>query len=115
MRAARFVAGFFLALAVFAAGAWWLQWQQSLALAGEAALLRDEQRELARLRAEHARLAAAQVSPAEIERLRADHAAVARLRAEIGALQDNVVKRERALAPPTARDATAGPGGGPRP
>ena len=72
-----------LALAVVAGAEWWLQRQAAAQLRGEIALLRDEGRELARLRKENQRLAAALPTTAELARLRADHAAVVQLRTEI--------------------------------
>ena len=75
-----------------------LQRQETNVLRLEIALLRDEQRELARLQAENKRLTAAQPSAVELEALRADHAAVARLRGEIERTRDVLMTRERALA-----------------
>ena len=63
----------------------------------EIALLRDESRELAQLRKENQRLAAALPPAAELESLRADRAAIGRLRGEIDALNDSLQKREHAL------------------
>jgi hypothetical protein len=97
-----------LLLAVALGGAWWLQWQAAAELRAELALLRNENNELARLRAENRRLRAAQVSEAELSALRSDHAAVARLRAEIEKLRDDVDRRARAVgqqdAPIPARE-----------
>jgi uncharacterized protein HemX len=93
--AARLFSALLLALALVAGAALWLQRQAADALRGEVALLREENHELAKLRAEHERLVAAQLPAAELARLREDHAAVMRLRAEIEALRRNVEQKER--------------------
>jgi len=98
MSALRWLSALLLALALVAGAALWLQRQAAEALRGEIALLREENRDLAKSRAENQRLAAALPSAAELERLRADHAAVARLRREIEKTKDNLQARERALA-----------------
>ena len=87
-----------LALALGAGAGWLVQWQMAAQLREEIVLLRDDQRDLARLRADHRRLVAAQVSEAELARLRADRAAVVRLRGEIENLQARAEQKERALA-----------------
>ncbi len=97
MAALRWLSALLLALAVVAGASWWLQRQATAQLRGELALLRDEQRELARLRAENQRLAAALPAAVELERLRADHAAVLQLRAEIDRARDALQARERVL------------------
>ena len=83
MNPLRWLSALLLALAVVAGGALWLQRQSGAQLRGEIALLRDEQRDLTRLRKENQRLAAALPTTAELARLRADHAAVVQLRTEI--------------------------------
>jgi hypothetical protein len=65
----------------------------------EIAALRDNERDLARLRAENKRLAAESISPAALEALRADRAAVIRLRAELEALKARPVVRASAPVP----------------
>lgn len=87
-----------LVLAVVAGGASWSQRQASAVLRGEIELLREENAELARLRAENKRLNAQQVSAAEQERLRGDHVAVMRLRDEVEKSKEGLRLRERALA-----------------
>ncbi len=87
-----------LGLAVVAGGAFWSQRQASEVLRGEIGLLREEQAELARLRAENQRLSAQQISAAERERLRGDHVAVMRLRDEVEKSKESLRGRERALA-----------------
>jgi hypothetical protein len=88
---------FLLVLAVVAGGALWSQRQASAVLRGEIVLLREENAELARLRAENRRLVAQQMSAAEQERLRGDHLAVMRLRDEIEKSRAAVGVREREL------------------
>jgi hypothetical protein len=85
------------AFAVVAGAAWWLQRQSAAQLREEIALLHDESRRLAELRAENARLVAAQPPAAEIDRLRADRAAVVQFRGEIEKLKAGLDARERAL------------------
>lgn len=82
-----------LALAVVAGAGFALQRQAAAALREEIVLLRDEQRALARVRAENEKLKAAQIPAAEVERLRADRLAVLRLRTEIEAMQARAAKR----------------------
>lgn len=89
----RIVIGAMLALAVVAGVGFALQRQAAAALREEIALLRDEQRALARLRAENEKLKAVQIPAAELERLRADRLAVLRLRTEIEALQTRAASR----------------------
>lgn len=79
-----------------------LQRQQTEQLRDELVLQRTENGELVRLRAERARLLAAQVPAAELAGLRADHATVARLRDEITALRGRAEAMERAAAAPPA-------------
>ncbi len=52
--------------------------------------LREQCARIEEVRAENARLRAAQISPEELARLRADHAALPRLRAEIEALRKRI-------------------------
>lgn len=111
MSALRWISALCLVLAVLIGTAWLLQRQTSAALRTELELLRDENREIARLRAEHQKLIAAQPGAAEVERLRADRAALIRLRAEIDELKSGVERMARAEklprggaeSPPTAR------------
>jgi len=100
MNPLRWLSALLLALALVAGAMLWLQRQAAAELRGEIALLRDESRELARLRKENQRLAAALPPAAELESLRADRAAIGRMRSEIDALNDSLQKRERALAEP---------------
>ena len=87
-----------LALALAAGAGWWLQRASSAQVRGELALLRDEQRELAKLRAENQRLTTALPPATKLAALRADHAAVVRLRGEIEKLREHLQMQERALA-----------------
>ncbi len=98
MSALRWLSALLLALALVAGAALLLQRQIAAQLRDEIALLRDENRTLARLRAEHERLTAAQIPAAELERLRADRAAVVQLRAEIEQLKARTDERARATA-----------------
>ncbi len=82
-----------LALAAVAGVSFALQRQSAAALQQEIALLRDNERKLALLRAENERLRAAQTPAAELERLRADRAALLRLRTEIEAMRARAEKR----------------------
>ena len=70
-------------------------------LRGEAAIQREEGRDLAKLRAENQRLAAEAISPAALEALRGDRAALTRLRAELETL------RARSMSSPARPDLTA--------
>ena len=97
MRALRFLSVVLLALAFVAGAALWLQRQSATQLRGEIALLRDEHRKLAELRAENARLIAAQPSAAQLEAMRADHAAVLRLRGEIEKLKAETDEQARTV------------------
>lgn len=97
-----------LALAIAAGIALWLQRQAAADLRDDLALLQSDRRELARLREENGRLAAALPTAETIAALRADRAAVGRLRREIETTRDNVLARERALAASSAA-ATAAP------
>lgn len=85
-----------------------LQRATSEALRAELAVVQDQQRQYARLRAEHARLLAQQPPPAELDRLRADHVALVRLRAEIEDLKSNAERMTRGprvgVSAPTGRD-----------
>jgi hypothetical protein len=93
---------FFVGLLIVAAGgALLLQREATANLRSEVALLRENQRELATLRAERERLIAAQPAPAEVERLRADRTALNQLRAEIDKMKEHAARREVAAANPT--------------
>jgi hypothetical protein len=83
----RWVCAVLLAFALVAGAGLWLQRETTAALESEIALLRDEQRALARLRAAHEKLIAEQVPEAEVARLRNDRAALMRLRSEIEQMQ----------------------------
>lgn len=87
------------ALALLVAAGWALQHQAKVELRDEVEWLREQNRAVARLRAERERLLAAQVPPSELAALRADHAAVLRLRDEVEALRARVAERERAVGP----------------
>ena len=67
-------------------------------LRDEIVLLREQNRELVRLRAENQRLAAALPPAAQLEALRADHAAVARLRSELEKTKDNLQSTSKPTA-----------------
>ena len=97
MNALRWLSALLVALAFVAGAALWLQWQQAAQLRDEIILLREENRDMARLRAENQRLVAEKLPAAELERLRVDHAAVARLRTEIENVRETLQARERAL------------------
>jgi hypothetical protein len=86
-----------LACALVAGAVLWWQRMESSDLRDELGLLREDNRELARLRTENQGLAAALPPPAQLEQLRADRAAVGRLRGEIEKTRDNLAARERAL------------------
>ena len=100
MASSRWISGGLLVLAMVAGAALWLQRQAAADLRDELALLRGDQREVARLRAENQRLAAALPPTEKMQELRADRAAVVRLRSEIEKTRDNLTTRERALAAP---------------
>lgn len=97
MASARVISGGLLVLAVVAGAALWLQRQAAVDLRDELALLRGDQRETARLRAENQRLAEALPPAEKMQELRADRAAVVRLRSEIEKTRGNLATRERAL------------------
>ncbi len=102
--ASRWLSALLLALAVVAGVALWLQRQAAADLRDELALLRDDQREIARLRTENQRLASALPPAEKMQELRADRAAVVRLRSEIEKTRDNLTTRERALAAPASAE-----------
>ena len=79
-----------------------LAWQrlQMRPLQAELEVLRDQQKEIGRLRAEHGRLAAAQVPEAELQRLRSDRAAIVRLRREVAGLRAKAELKAAAAAAP---------------
>ena len=87
MNPLRWLSALLLALALVAGAALLLERQAAAQSQGEIALLREEQRQLAQLRAENARLVAAAVPEAELVRLRSDRVAVGQLRAEIEKLK----------------------------
>lgn len=100
--AMRWLSVLFLLAAMAAGAACWLQRETAADLRDDRARLLTDRREIARLREENQRLAAA-LPPAEtIEALRADRAAVGRMRREIEKTRENVQARERALAAPPA-------------
>ncbi len=90
MNASRWTSAGLTALAVAVGAGYWLQREESRVLQSEVDLLRHDQRTLANLRLEQARLLAAQVPPEELARLRADRAALIRLRGEIEAMQARI-------------------------
>ncbi len=93
MNSLRWASILLLALAGAAgAGVAW-QRQSAAVLEAELALLRDEKRELLRLRDDNQRLRKAELPAAVIEQQRADHAALVRLRAEIEAMRTRLEKR----------------------
>jgi hypothetical protein len=102
MNPLRWLSALLLALALAAGASLWLQRQAAAALRDEIMLLREENRELARLRAERQRLLTAQVPVAELERLRADRAAIVRLRDEIEKLKARTDDKARSVAQATA-------------
>ena len=95
MNAARWISTVLVLVAIVAGLACWVQRETTAALQSELALLRDDHRVIARLRAEQQRLRAAQVPAAEVARLRADRAALLRLRAEIEQLQARAEQKAR--------------------
>lgn len=103
----RWLSILFLLAAVAAGAVLWLQREAAAGWRDDLTLLRGDRTEVARLREENARIAAALPPAAAIEALRADRAAVARLRREIEATRDNVEGRERALAATPAAAPTA--------
>jgi hypothetical protein len=82
---------FFLACAIVMGVAAWLQRDAAVVLRKELALLQEEQRIVARLKANNAKLLAEQIPEAEMARLREDRAALHRLREEI----ENLKKRAK--------------------
>lgn len=78
-----------------------LRGQRTAQLRDELDLMRARHRQLAQLREENHRLAAAEPSASELESLRADHVALERLRAEIAPL------RARAMASTDAKTKSA--------
>jgi len=86
-----------------------LQRESAANLRDEMGLLRDDQRELVRLRAEHVRLLAAQPPAAELTRLQTDRAALQRLRTELEKMTEHAEAASRRLAQPmdAAAPATA--------
>lgn len=86
----RWLALALLMLALVAGGALLLQRQEAAQLRDELTLLREGRRELAQLKAEQARLQAAQPTAAEWEQLRGDRAAVERMRTELNLLRGQI-------------------------
>lgn len=82
-----------LALAFAAFVRYGLERQDTAAVRAEIALLEHENRQIAELRTEHARLLAAKVPDAEIERFRNDRAALVRLRTEIRKLEESAERK----------------------
>ena len=78
--------------------AWALQRQVAGELRGTIQVLREQNQEVGRLRAEGRRLRETQISLAELERLRADQAAVSRLQGEVEAARTRIIELERAEA-----------------
>ncbi|MBS0632426.1 MAG: hypothetical protein JSS11_10955 [Verrucomicrobia bacterium] len=94
MNARHGLAVFLLVFAAAAGGALLLQRQEAAQLRDELTLLREGRRELARLKAEQARLQAAQPTPAEWAQLRGDRAAVERMRTELNLLRGRIQAEE---------------------
>ena len=101
------IAALLLAVAMIAGAATWLARAEAAALRAEILLLRDDLRELERLRGENQRLAASLPAAETLALLHADHAAVIRLRGEIETLKENLSTRQRALAEPVGGSAAA--------
>ncbi|MGH7946259.1 MAG: hypothetical protein ACREH8_18730 [Opitutaceae bacterium] len=95
------------ALAIAAFARFLLQRQEAATLQTEIALLQQENRGLAELRAQHARLIASKISDPELERLRSDRAALGRLRAEINKLEESADRKARAAREPVAEPVPA--------
>ena len=74
-----------------------LAWQRlsMRPLQAELEVLRDQQQEIGRLRAQHERLAAMQIPETELQRLRSDRAAISRMRGEVDALRQRTEERAR--------------------
>lgn len=100
MRALRWAALVLLVLAAVAFGRFFLEGQESTALRTEIALLRQEEKRVAELRAERDRLNATKVSDAELQRLRSDRAALVRLRGEIQQLESNADRFAKSIQEP---------------
>src|SRR5262245_9033404 len=88
-----------LAVAVVAGAALLLQREIASTLRSEIELLREDNRKLARVRAERDRLLAAQIPEAELQRLRADRAALTQLRSELDALKLRAEQRSQVVTP----------------
>lgn len=84
-------------LAVAVAVALLLQREVNKNLRSEIAQLREDRAEMARLRAEHEKLLAAQPPTADLERLRADRVALDRLRGEIAKMREHADQTEKRL------------------
>jgi len=88
-----------------------LAWQrlQTRPLLVELEVLRDRQRDRARLQAQRERLLAAPLPEAEVRRLRDDRAAIARMRREVDGLRAKVEEKERAATKAVVAKAVAAP------
>src|SRR5260221_11537878 len=109
MSGLRWFSSVLIALALVAGAVLLLQRQSAAQLREEIALLREEHRGIARLRAENQRLLAAQLPEAELERLRSDRAAVVRLRGEIEKVKNGVQAQETELAQQAASKTAVAP------
>ena len=89
-----------LAVAIAVAARYFLQRQETAALRTEIAILKQENGQLAELRAENSRLVANKISDPELARLRNDRAALTRLRAEIDKLEETADRKARAMQQP---------------
>jgi hypothetical protein len=87
-----------LLAAIIAGGGWWLRREETRVLQEQVGLLKVDQQKLAQVRAENARLKAAQVSAEELARLRDDRAAVQRLRRELRGLRSSIAAAEAVAA-----------------
>jgi len=103
MRMVHWATAIVLVVAVTAFARYFLLRQETAALQAEIAMLRQENGQLAELRAEHSRLLASRISDTELERLRNDRAALTRLRAEINKLEESADRKTRAVQQPAAR------------
>ena len=99
--AARLVTVALLLAAAVAGVALMLQRQRGTVLREQITLLRADQRQLAALRADNAKLQSGLPSDSELMKLRADHAAAMRLQTELNTLRRQI----------SAAEAAAGVGG----
>ena len=86
------------AVGIAAFAATWLQRQEAASLRTVADLLRQENEEIARLRAEGERLRATAIPDAQLQRMRGDRDALLRLRREIEILNERVRNGARDVA-----------------